>query len=160
MTKNSLLAPVLALPLLLVACADAEAPEDPDVQDAAALGTQEPAPEAAELALDGQWQVIAHNNLKLPSVFPAIARFGDDGTMTVNSACVTMRFALNREGNMIAPEHLGTDTGGCDRPQTDGEVLIEDVVPQSNIIADTGHELLISGPGGTLRLAPVDGAAD
>ncbi|MCJ8191192.1 hypothetical protein [Sphingomicrobium aestuariivivum] len=146
---KKLIALGLALPLMLAACGDADAPEN-DVEEEAALDQEAAAP---AIDLSGEWQVIAHNSVKLPSVFPAIATFDGEGGMTVNSTCVTMNFALNREGNMIAPEFLGKDTSGCGRPQTDGELLIEEVVPQSNILADTGHELMISGPGGTLRLA-------
>ncbi|WP_265587491.1 hypothetical protein [Sphingomicrobium arenosum] len=145
---KTLFALSIALPLMLAACADAEAPEDADVQDPAAL--DEAPEEKAALDLSGQWQVIAHNNIKIGSVYAAIASFGEDDVMTVNSDCLTMRFQLNRDGNMVEPQHLGTTQ--CGRPQTDGELMIEEVVPQANIIAESQGELMMSGPGGTLRL--------
>ena len=152
MTMNKMLLAALALPFALVACSDAEAPEDPDVQDEAALNEDapEPAPQP-ELDLSGTWSMDSWNNAGVPSVFPITMTFGDDDVLTVNSDCVTMRYQLNRQGNSITPEHLGTSK--CARNLTDGEKIIEDVIPELNIVAYMGDQLVLTGTSGVMKLS-------
>ena len=160
MTRFALL---LALPLALVACADSSSPEDPDVQDPAALDENagenvdaEPAAQP-ELDLSGSWSISNFNGQTNLSTHPITVTF-PEGRMQLTSECIDYAYALNRTGNIIAPEKIsGT---ACPRGLSGGEQQLDEAIPQLNVIVTRGEEALsFSGPGGNLLLGRSGGAA-
>ena len=157
MTRFALL---LALPLALAACGDAEAPVDPDVQDPAALdeaGENVDAVEAApaELDLSGSWTITRFNGSSNLSTHPITVTFADD-QMQLKSRCIDYAYALNRQGNVIAPEQVLAQA--CPNGLSSAEQQLDAAMPQLNIIVARGEEALnLNGPGGNLLLGRAGG---
>ncbi|WP_343344611.1 hypothetical protein WJT74_10580 [Sphingomicrobium sp. XHP0239] len=149
------LAFLLALPLALSACGDAEAPVDPDIQDPDAIETEgenvemdEAAP--AELDLSGTWTITRFNGSSNLSTFPITVTFADD-QMQLRSDCIDYAYALNRQGNVIAPEQVMAQA--CPNGLSPAEQQLDSAMPQFNVIVARGEQALnFSGPGGNLLL--------
>ncbi|MCM8558116.1 hypothetical protein [Sphingomicrobium sediminis] len=139
-------------PLMLVACADASAPEDPDVQDPAALNEEAEAeqPAISEPDLSGEFLLTQVNQGQIPSVYDMIATFDDEGFMTIASQCVRLKYQLNRTGGNVTPEKV--PGGGCDRRLTDGERYVDAAIPDMNILIEMGDGLMMTGTSGNISM--------
>lgn len=157
------LALCLALPLALAACSDTTAPEDPDVQDPAALDESADADVAVEadpanLDLSGTWSLASLNGSENFTNYPITATFDGDN-MTLTSRCIRLVYELGRTGNIIAPEQQSQDV--CPAGLSPAEQNLVEGLPQINVILarEEGARLVMSGPGGNVQLTR-EGAGD
>ena len=157
MTRTALL---FALPLALAACADAEAPTDPDIQDPDAIeadGENVAMDDAtpADLDLSGNWTITRFNGASNISTHPITVTFADD-QMQLTSRCIDYAYALNRNGNVIAPEQVMAQA--CPNGLSGAEQQLDAAIPQLNVIVARGEDALsFSGPGGNLLLGRAGG---
>ena len=138
----------------LAACADATAPEDPDVQDPAALSNDAgdetaEAPAPVELDLSGNWTIADYNGASNLSTFPITVTFDGD-RMVLTSRCLDYAFDLNRQGNIIQPA-LASDSV-CQAGLTGGEESLFRDMPGFNILMERDGELRFNGQSGVLVL--------
>jgi len=139
--------------ILLLALAGCGSPVADQPANQVKSGSEEAAtaPQEAVPPLAGQWTVTEINGIRPAQVWPMIVEATDD-RFTVTSECRTFVWTVSQERNLIQFSRLAGRE--CPRVRSPSEEVVEKPIDLANIamFSEEGREVLLSGPGGTLKM--------